>query len=129
MVRSPTDLANIGPTERNVRRWAGISMLAVGTVLTWWLVTLDAVAWWWALVFFALYYQAVRFVLDAQTGTCPLKAELGQRNLRGLMTVLGEPIADPALASTIRAISRRATVFSLVAAALLTAVSMWTASG
>lgn len=121
-------LANIGPRERSVRRWMGITLLALGTALTWVLVSRgEDVAWWWGIPFFAIYYMAVRLVLDGQTGTCPIKAELGQRNLYGWFTILGEPIDDLRLVATLRHISRRAALFSIVSASILTFVSMWTA--
>lgn len=128
MRRPGSELVNIGERERAVRRWIGISGLALGTALTWVLVSRgEPVAWWWGLVFFVLYTQSVRLVLDGQTGTDLLKAELGERRLDGILTLRGEPIEDPQLAGLLRHLSRRATTFALVAGVVLAAVSVWTA--
>lgn len=123
------ELASIGPAERKMRRRLGIGVLVLGTFLSWVLASRESdVTWWWAVVFFAVYLVGSRLVLDGQTGTCPLKSELGQRNLRGPLTVFGDPISDEQLAGTLRHLSRRAWLFAVVAAVLLAAVSMWSAA-
>lgn len=113
-------LANIGERERRVRLMLGGVILAASLFLASFLVTRDA-GWGWRIALFPLFYQGIRFVFDYRTGTCPLKAELGQRRFDGWMTVLGDRIGDPALTARIRSISRRALVWSLAGAAVLTA--------
>jgi hypothetical protein len=111
---------NIGDRERRLRLVLGGVLLAAGLWIASGLVARDA-AWGWRLLLFPLFYQGIRFFFDYRTGTCPLKAELGQCKLDGWMTILGDRIDDPARARRIRRISRRALVWSLLGAVLLTA--------
>jgi len=123
-------LANIGRQERTARRWMGISLLALGTALTWVLGSRgEPVPSYWAVLFLVLYVVAVRLVLDAQTGTCPLKAERGEQELDGWLSLTGRPIGDPRVEDLLRHVSRRAWVFAVVAGVVLGSVSMWTATG
>ena len=116
-------LVNIGLTERRLRLGLGLLMLAAGLAATVLLATSSAV-WPWALLLLLVYYQGIRFVLDYRTGTCPLKAELGQRRLDAKFSIMGEPVEDPGLARRIRSVSRRALVQAALAAIVLWTISM-----
>lgn len=118
--RRDVSSTNIGDRERRFRLVLGGVVLAAGLWIGSILVARDA-AWGWRLLLFPLFYQGIRFIFDYRTGTCPLKAELGQRKLDGWMTILGERIEDPALSARIRSISRRALLWSVLGAVLLTA--------
>jgi hypothetical protein len=121
---------NIGRGERRMRRFLGIGLLAMGTLLTWVLVAGgESPTWWWPPLFFAIYFVAVRFVVDAQTGVCMIKARRGERDMDGSLTFGGEPIRNQDEAAIIRHISRRGTIFAAIGAVLLMLVSMWTAGG
>lgn len=113
-------LSNIGDRERRVRLILGGFLLAVGLWVASALVARNA-HWEWRLLLFPLFYQGLRFVFDYRTGTCPLKAELGQRSMDGWLTILGERVGDDGLARRIRGISRRAIGWSFLGAVLLTA--------
>ena len=115
MTTSGNDLVNIGPREREIRRTLGLGLLAFVVALFVVLLLTEASRW-WSLVFFPFLYQGVRFLLDYRTGTCPLKAELGQEKLDGAMTIFGDEIQDVRRAMKIRAISRRALIEAVLLA-------------
>ena len=115
MTTSRNDLVNIGPREREIRRTLGLGLLGV-VVALFILMLVTGASRWWSLVFFPLLYQGVRFVFDYRTGTCPLKAELGQEKLDGAMTLFGTDIQDVRRAMKIRAISRRALIEAVLLA-------------
>jgi len=112
---SSADKVNIGKRERVNRLILGIAMLIAAFGLGWWITT-QSVAGWSIALFFIVVYQGVRFLLDFQTGTCPLKAELGQRRLDGFFTISGTAIDDKRLADDIRRKSRGALVLALFVA-------------
>lgn len=115
---------NIGITERHVRLVLGAAFLAAGVWLAYEMGYHRGTAWGWRLLLFPVFYQGVRFLYDYRTGTCPLKAELGQRKMDGWLTIVGTRIGDPDLAGRIRTVSRRALVRSLVLAAVMTAIAI-----
>ncbi len=120
---SSSEKINIGKRERVNRLILGIVMLLAAFGLGWWITT-QSVAGWLIALFFIVVYQGVRFLLDFQTGTCPLKAELGQRRLDGFFTISGTAIDDKRLADDIRGKSRRALILALfvaIAATMLVA--------
>ncbi len=114
---------NIGERERKVRRTLGVVFLLASVVITFVLVQSKASAW-WGLIVFPLWYQGIRFILDYKTGTCPLKAELGQIKLNAFMSVFGKKLEDRELALRIRAKSRKALFQAIAAAFLLTIMSI-----
>lgn len=114
---------NIGIRERKLRRILGIVFLLISIILTY-IFANRGTDIWWGLILFPLWYQGIRFLYDYSTGTCPLKAELGQSRLDAFMSVFGEPIEDKELEQKIRTISRKALFRSLSAAFLLTSLSL-----
>lgn len=115
---------NIGERERRVRLVLGAAFLAAGVWLAYRMGYHRDVAWGWRLLLFPVFYQGVRFLYDYRTGTCPVKAELGQRKMDGWLTVLGAKVGDPDLAGRIRAVSRKALARSLALAAVMTAIAL-----
>jgi hypothetical protein len=102
----------------------GIGLLGIGLGLGAVLVA-AAVGPLWAWALLPLYYQGTRFILDHYTGTCPLKAELGEANLEArYLSVRGKPVEDPALVAAIRATSRHALLQTLSVSLTLTLVTM-----
>ncbi|MBS1272472.1 MAG: hypothetical protein MAGBODY4_01618 [Candidatus Marinimicrobia bacterium] len=116
-------LVNIGMQERKVRLVMGIIMLGVAAYL-FYLVAINENSFLWTILLFIVTYQAVRFLFDYRTGTCPLKAELGQRKMTGFMTVLGEKISDTQLQDSIKTVSRRAFTISPGAAIVVTFIAV-----
>lgn len=123
MTRSDQTAVNIGLDERKLRRALGILIL-VSSLLATAIFIWAGSSPWWGLILLPFYYQGVRFILDYRTGTCPLKAELGQRKLEATFSIFGEEIEDKGLAQRIRAKSRQALVQAGAAAVLLTALSI-----
>lgn len=113
------ETVNIGPRERRVRLTMGVLLFIATVFLAIWILQTNPSAV-WALLLFVLTYQTVRFYYDYRTGTCPLKAELGQRKMEGFMTTTGDPIPDHNLTRRIRSKSRRALVISLAVALVVT---------
>lgn len=116
------EAVNIGERERTVRGVLGYAFLAFGAAVTVALVFSDANPW-WSLVLLPLFYQGARFRFDKRSGTCPLKAELGQHRLDGVLTILGQRIDDAATVSRIKTISRRGLVEAAVWGVVLTAAA------
>ena len=114
---------NIGFKERKVRMIFGIVILLASVVITFLLVHSGANLW-WGLVLFPAWYQGIRFILDYITGTCPLKAELGQIRLEAFMSVFGKKLEDRELALRIRAKSRKALFQAVAVAFLLTVLTI-----
>jgi len=123
MDRSHTETVNIGLKERKVRRALGIGFLLIYLIVTVFFAGSE-VSPIWGLILFPITYQGVRFFLDYRTGTCPLKAELGQQKLDGTLTILGEKIQDENQVREIRRKSRRALVQSLGGGIVLTAFTI-----
>lgn len=124
MTETTSQPVNIGRDERDLRRLLGILLFFLtifAAVALWWLEAAPS----WSLVLFPFYYQGVRFVLDYSTGTCPLKAELGQEKLDARFSILGTKIPDEARIKAIRTKSRKALVQALAAAAVLTAATFF----
>lgn len=114
---------NIGIKERRFRRLLGISLLGITMVLTFILSRMD-LNFWWGIILFPFWFQGIRFLYDYSTGTCPLKAELGQSRLNAFFSVFGEKIEDRELALKIRTKSRLAIYRAAAAAFLLTILSV-----
>ena len=114
---------NIGETERSIRLVLGVVLLIGGVAGAYGMAAAE-VHRAWRLFLFPVFYQGVRFLYDHRTGTCPVKAELGQRKLDGRLTILGDRIGDSDLALRIRRVSRRALARSVVLGALFTAISL-----
>ena len=110
---------NIGKRERKFRLAAGFLLLAAGWILSFWYI-FSVIAMGWLILLFVIYYQSIRFLFDYKTGTCPLKAELGQEKLDAWISVTGEDISNVSKIKTIKSISRKALLISLVLAAVLT---------
>lgn len=116
--------ANIGMREHKLRRTLGIVLLLASFALSYSFVTRLGSSW-WGLFLLVTYYQGVRFLLDYQTGTCPLKAELGQSKLEGAFTIFGEKIADQVRVMEIRARSRKALAQAVTASAGFTLLTIF----
>ncbi len=118
-----TETMNIGTKERKMRRALGIVFLfislGVGIIFV-----LNRINPLWALILLPFYYQGVRFILDYRTGTCPLKAELGQYKLDAKFSILGEKFQDSNLARAIQIKSRKALVQAGLAGVVLTLLNM-----
>lgn len=122
MTEATSQTVNIGRNERELRRLLGILVIFLtifAAVALWWLEAAPA----WSLVLLPFYYQGVQFVLDYSTGTCPLKAELGQEKLDARFSILGTKIQDEGRIKAIRTKSRKALVQALAVAAVLTAAT------
>lgn len=115
---------NIGIRERKTRQFLGIIFLLIALVAIL-IFRQSETNYWWGLVLFPVWYQGIRFLLDFKTGTCPLKAELGQKKLDAFMSVFGEKIEDKELVLKIRSKSRKAIVWAVSAAIVLTAFSIF----
>ncbi|MCF7804658.1 MAG: hypothetical protein K9N46_10075 [Candidatus Marinimicrobia bacterium] len=115
---------NIGVKEQKVRLVLGILMGIVVVVMAV-MMARNNLTGIWGGILFILTYQAVRFYFDYRTGTCPLKAELGQEKLEGWMTTIGDPISDQEKSKRIRTKSRKAFAWSFGAAVVVTAVVLF----
>lgn len=124
MTETGPETVNIGRNERELRRLLGILVLFLtfsAAVALWWLEA----ALLWSLILFPFYYQGIRFLLDYRTGTCPLKAELGQQKLDARFSILGTKIQDRDRVVAIRAKSRKALAQAIGAAVVLTVATMF----
>lgn len=102
------DHVNIGLQERNVRRVLGYLLLAGSLLAAVWMILSDSRPV-WILLLFVFFYQGIRFILDYQTGTCPVKSEVGQKKMDArFLSILGEEITDQDAVIKIRNKSRRA---------------------
>lgn len=127
MVETSPRHVNIGPRERELRRLLGILVLFLAlfaAVALWWVEVAPV----WYLILVPFYYQGVRFLLDHRTGTCPLKAELGQEKLDARFSILGTRIQDRSRIAAIRRKSRKALAQSIATALVLTGLSYALAS-
>ena len=119
---------NIGLRERKLRRVLGFVFL-IGSIAVAVIFIMSGTQPLWGLVLLPFYYQGVRFILDHRTGTCPLKAELGQYKLEGLLTIYGDKLDDENLAMQIRTKSRKALGQALGAAVLLSLLTILVMAG
>ena len=123
MGKTSDTYVNIGPRERKVRRILGILILIAAIAVSA-LFKNSEICFWWGLALFPLWYQGIRFIYDYTTGTCPLKAELGQSRLDAFVSVFGEPIKDREMEQQIRTKSRKAVYRAAAAAFLLTCLNL-----
>jgi len=123
MVALSETFVNIGLRERKIRRVFGIGILSASIAVAVVFILNDlSPAWGWILLPF--FYQGVRFILDYRTGTCPLKAELGQEKLDAWFSMLGTKIENGERVARIRSISRKALWQAGVAALLLSLLTV-----
>ncbi len=110
------ELVNIGARERSFRRGLGGLVLALTAMFAVYFLTYD-IGRWWRLVLFIPVFLGTHLLFGARTGTCALKAELGQEDLGdGVFSIKGVEIGDGERARRIRSVSRRAQAKALVVA-------------
>ncbi len=116
-------VVNIGIRERKNRLILGIFFLIAASVVTVFFMKAD-MNFWWGFILFPVWYQGIRFFLDYKTGTCPLKAELGQIKLDAFVSFSGKKIEDRERALKIRDRSRKAVFKAIAAAFFLTLLTI-----
>jgi hypothetical protein len=110
---------NIGPRERRKRRVMGIAGLALGALLAFALVALNAPRLSRLLVFFPIWIAALG-LLQTREQTCIALAARGMRN----MDDGEEAIEDERLVGEIRLVARRINRRALMVAAIVTLVAL-----
>ena len=103
---------NIGLKERKNRLILGLAFLTACVIVS--IIFINS----------AFYYQGIRFILDYQTGTCPLKAELSQTKLDANFSILGDKLEDEELSLKIKRKSRRALAQAMGIALVLSIITI-----
>lgn len=118
-----SELVNIGPKGRSLRRKLAGLFLALAVLLALYFFVYD-ISRYWRLLLFVPIFLGIHYVYEVRTGTCTIAAELGLENLKddrpGLN--LGTKIADNEKAKRIRNVSRRAQLKAFLVAAAITLV-------
>ncbi|MBI2919208.1 MAG: hypothetical protein HYY01_14635 [Chloroflexi bacterium] len=116
-------LFNIGPREKSFRRGLGALVLALTAMFAVYFFAYD-IGQWWRAVLFVPVFLGTSLLFEARSGTCPLKAELGQEDLQDRpLSIGGTQIADIERARQIRSVSRRAQLKALGVAVVVTIVA------
>lgn len=115
-----SQLVNIGLREKSFRRGLAGLVLGLTAMFAVYFFTYD-VGQWWRFVLFIPVFLGTHFLFEARSGTCLLKAELGQADLQDrVFTLMGTKIADIELARQIRKVSRRAQLKAFLWATVVT---------